>query len=49
MTLEPAAVLHEANRLYTRFGFVPVRGADAGSFATLTEPCDTAYRLELQP
>jgi hypothetical protein len=40
-------VLREANRLYLRFGFVPVQGPAAGPFATLTEQCDRAYRLEL--
>ena len=47
VVLETAAVLTEANRLYTRFGFVPVRGADAASFATLSDQCDLAYRLDL--
>lgn len=47
VVLETAAVLGEANRLYTRFGFVPVRGAQAASFATLSDQCDLAYRLEL--
>jgi len=40
-------VLSEANRLYTRYGFRPVRGRDAGSFARLSEECDLAYRLDL--
>lgn len=47
VVLETAAVLGEANRLYTRFGFVPVRGAQAASFATLSDQCDLAYRLDL--
>jgi putative acetyltransferase len=47
VVLETAAVLAEANRLYVRFGFVPVRGADAASFAVLSEQCDLAYRLDL--
>jgi len=47
IVLETAAVLREANRLYTRFGFVPVAGAAAASFATLSDQCDLAYRLEL--
>jgi GNAT superfamily N-acetyltransferase len=47
IVLETASVLHEANRLYTRFGFVPADGAAAGPFATLTEQCDRAYRLDL--
>ena len=47
VVLETAAVLGEANRLYTRFGFVPVRGAAAASFATLSDQCDLAYRLDL--
>lgn len=47
VVLETAAVLAEANRLYTRFGFVPVQGAQAGSFATLSDQCDIAYRLDL--
>jgi hypothetical protein len=33
--------------VYTRLGFVPVEGAAAASFATLSEECDLAYRLEL--
>jgi putative acetyltransferase len=47
IVLETAARLVEANRLYTRFGFVPVQGAAAASFATLSDQCDLAYRLEL--
>jgi hypothetical protein len=47
IVLETAAVLREANHLYLRFGFVPVHGEAAGSFATLTEQCDRAYRLDL--
>jgi GNAT superfamily N-acetyltransferase len=47
VVLETAAVLGEANRLYTRFGFVPVQGAQAASFATLSDQCDLAYRLDL--
>ena len=47
VVLETAAILKEANELYRRFGFVPVRGADAGAFATLSEQCDVAYRLDL--
>lgn len=47
VVLETAAVLAQANRLYLRFGFVPVAGADAASFAHLSEQCDLAYRLEL--
>ena len=47
VVLETAAVLSEANRLYTRYGFRPVRGRDAGSFARLSEECDLAYRLDL--
>jgi GNAT superfamily N-acetyltransferase len=49
ITLETAAVLAEANRLYVRFGFVPVEGPAAGSFATLSEQCDLAYHLALEP
>jgi GNAT superfamily N-acetyltransferase len=49
VVLETAAVLGEANRLYTRFGFVPVRGAQAALFATLSDQCDLAYRLDLAP
>src|SRR5213078_4943832 len=45
IVLETAARLIEANRLYTRLGFVPVEGAAAASFATLSEQCDLAYRL----
>lgn len=47
VVLETAAALAEANRLYVSFGFVPVRGADAASFAVLSEQCDLAYRLDL--
>jgi GNAT superfamily N-acetyltransferase len=47
IVLETAAVLTEANRLYRKLGFVPVQGAAAATFATLTEQCDLAYRLEL--
>jgi putative acetyltransferase len=47
IVLETAAVLREANRLYTRLGFVPVCGQAAGPFATLAAQCDRAYRLEL--
>jgi GNAT superfamily N-acetyltransferase len=47
IVLETSARLIEANGLYTRLGFAPVRGAAAGSFATLSEQCDLAYRLEL--
>jgi len=49
IVLETAALLREANRLYTRAGFVAVNGEAAGPFATLTEQCDLAYRLELGP
>lgn len=47
IVLETATRLTEANALYRRLGFVPVHGAAAGSFATLTDQCDQAYRLEL--
>jgi putative acetyltransferase len=47
IVLETATRLTEANALYRRLGFVPVQGAAAGSFATLTDQCDLAYRLEL--
>ena len=47
MVLETSESLVEANRLYTKAGFVPVTGEAAGSFATLSEECDVAYRLEL--
>ena len=47
IVLETATVLRDAVRLYTRCGFVPVEGEAAGSFATLTDQCDRAYRLEL--
>lgn len=47
IVLETATRLTEANALYRRLGFVPVQGAAAGSFATLTDQCDQAYRLEL--
>jgi putative acetyltransferase len=47
IVLETSLRLTDANRLYTRLGFVPARGAAAASFATLSEECDLAYRLEL--
>lgn len=47
IVLETASVLREANRLYTRAGFVPVQGAAAASFATLSAQCNVAYRLDL--
>lgn len=47
IVLETATRLTEANALYRRLGFVPVQGAAAASFATLTDQCDLAYRLEL--
>lgn len=47
IVLETATRLTEANALYCRLGFVPVQGAAAASFQTLTDQCDQAYRLEL--
>lgn len=47
VVLETSTTLKEANKLYTRFGFVEARGADAASFANLSEQCDMAYRLDL--
>lgn len=47
VVLETAAVLKSANLLYTRFGFVPVEGDAAASFACLSPQCDLAYRLDL--
>ena len=47
IVLETATRLTEANALYRRLGFVPVQGAAAASFATLTDQCDLAYRLDL--
>lgn len=47
IVLETADRLTEANALYRRLGFVPVQGAAAASFQTLTDQCDLAYRLEL--
>ena len=49
IVLETASVLAEANRLYTTFGFRPVRGSAAATFATLSEQCDLASRLDLGP
>jgi GNAT superfamily N-acetyltransferase len=49
VVLETSAALKPANRLYTRFGFVPVKGEAAVSFACLSEQCDLAYRLDLEP
>ncbi len=47
VVLETADVLAAANRLYTTYGFVPVRGKAAASFAVLGVQCDLAYRYEL--
>jgi putative acetyltransferase len=47
IVLETATRLTEANALYRRLGFVPVQGEAAASFATLTDQCDLAYRLDL--
>jgi putative acetyltransferase len=47
IVLETATLLTEANALYRRLGFVPVQGVAAASFATLTDQCDQAYRLDL--
>jgi putative acetyltransferase len=47
IVLETSRQLTEANRLYAGLGFAPVQGAAAASFATLSEQCDLAYRLEL--
>jgi GNAT superfamily N-acetyltransferase len=47
IVLETAQALASANRLYRAAGFTAVSGAAAGSFATLTDQCDLAYRLEL--
>ena len=47
IVLETADVLAEANRLYQRCGFRPVRGTEAASFNVLSEQCDLAYRLDL--
>jgi putative acetyltransferase len=47
VVLETAVVLAEANRLYQRCGFRPVRGAEAASFDVLSQQCDLAYRLDL--
>jgi len=47
IVLETSRRLTDATRLYTRLGFVPVQGCAAASFATLSEECDLAYRLEL--
>lgn len=47
IVLETSNLLTEANRLYTRLGFKPVSGQAAASFATLSQECDIAYRLEL--
>ncbi|MBV9880769.1 MAG: GNAT family N-acetyltransferase [Gemmatirosa sp.] len=47
IVLETAEVLAEANRLYAQSGFVRVQGAAAATFATLSDQCDLAYRLDL--
>lgn len=47
VVLETARALERANQLYVRFGFTPVQGADAGSFAALSDQCDLAYRFDL--
>lgn len=49
VVLETSARLGEANRLYVRSGFRPVHGTEAASFATLSDECDLAYRLDLEP
>jgi hypothetical protein len=33
--------------MYRQFGFQPVTGERAGSFATLGEDCELAFRLDL--
>jgi len=47
IVLETSLRLTDANQLYQKLGFVPVQGTAAVSFATLSDQCDLAYRLEL--
>jgi putative acetyltransferase len=47
VVLETANAMADAIRLYTRLGFRPVSGDDAGAFATLGEDCEQAFRLDL--
>jgi putative acetyltransferase len=47
VVLETAHVLADAIRLYTRLGFRPVSGDDAGAFAVLAPECEQAFRLDL--
>jgi putative acetyltransferase len=47
IVLETSLRLVEANQLYRKLGFAPVQGDEAASFATLSDECDLAYRLEL--
>jgi GNAT superfamily N-acetyltransferase len=48
IVLETAHVMTDAIRLYTRLGFRPVTGDDAGTFANLGEDCEQAFRLPLR-
>jgi len=48
VVLETAHAMTDAIRLYTRFGFRPVTGSEAGGFAVLGDDCEQAFRLELR-
>lgn len=47
VVLETAHIMTDAIRLYTRLGFRAVTGSEAGSFATLGDDCEQAFRLDL--
>jgi putative acetyltransferase len=48
VVLETAHAMTDAIRLYTRLGFRPVTGSDAGTFAVLGDDCEQAFRLDLR-
>jgi putative acetyltransferase len=49
IVLETAYAMTAAIALYERLGFRRVSGDDAGSFATLSDDCEQAFRLDLTP
>ena len=49
VVLETAHAMTDAISLYTRLGFRPVSGEDAGAFANLGDDCELAFRLDLRP
>ena len=48
VVLETAHAMTDAISLYTRLGFRPVSGEEAGAFANLGDDCEQAFRLDLQ-